>query len=158
VSTLTRIGTAVVTAVALAFAGAATPSEGASSGYRFVVTPIVPIEHSDFGVDFDIYVRLNRALPRLKSGKLDASLLVADRGGDGIVSTLGRKAGRCYGAPVDPSFTKSDALKHPRVGRLVTVKLVVKGKVVATRQVRLTRAKKARGEDQDAPYAAALGC
>jgi hypothetical protein len=150
---------AVVAALALALAGsAAAPSDGASTGYRFVGAPIVPIEHGDYGVGFDVYVRLNRALPRLKSGKLDASLLLADRGGDAFVSTVGRKGGHCYGAPVDPSFTKSDVLKHPRVGRLATVKLVVEGKVVATRRVRLSHAKTARGEDQDAPYVAALGC
>jgi hypothetical protein len=127
--------------------------------YRFVERPIVPIVRNAEGVaTFDVYAKLNRGVPRAADGTPRATLRVQDAGGDTTVATLGRRARHCVTAGVDPSFSKSRVLAHPRVGDVVRVRLYVGGKVVASATTRLSRPLRATTEDQDRPYAAALGC
>ena len=96
----TTIAASSLLVVCIAAAGVA---DGASS-YRLVKPAIVPIErvaaNAGGGYDFDVYVRLNRALPRLASGAPNATLELVDAGGDTHVATIGHKSGHCYGAPI----------------------------------------------------------
>ena len=141
--------------------GAAGVADGASR-YRLVKPAIVPIERvaapAGGGYDFDVYVRLNRALPRVVSGTLNATLELVDAGGDTHVAAIGRRSGHCYGAPIDPSFTKSHTLRHPRPGAIVKVTLRVAGRRVARVTTHLSKALHATTRDGDAPYARRLGC
>jgi hypothetical protein len=110
------------------------------------------------GADFDVYIRLNRALRRLASGAPNATLELADAGGDTHVSTIGRRGAHCYAAPIDPSFTRSKALMHPKPGAEVTVTLRVGAKRVLRVTAHLSKALRAPANDGDAPYARKLGC
>ena len=133
-----------------------TPSaRPASTGYRFIKPPIVPVQDGDV---LNVYVRLNRSLPRERSGKLQAALWVADAGGNAFVSTVGKRARRCYAAPIDTSFSRSHVLRHPKVDARVSVTLFVRGKLAARTHVRLSRELRTTGQSGDAPYIRALAC
>jgi hypothetical protein len=156
-----RLTAAGAVLAATALVATATAAHG-SSGYRFVRPPVVPIEriaaNAGGGYDFDVYVRLNRALPRLASGAPNATLELADAGGDTHVSTIGQRAGHCYAAPIDPSFTTSKALRHPKPGAEVKVTLRVGAERVLRVTAHLSRALRAPANAGDAPYARKLGC
>jgi hypothetical protein len=128
--------------------------------YRFARPPIVALEYnSDGDVQLGTYVKLNHQLPRSGNGGLGSTALwVADVGGSDPTGTLGRRASRCYAAEVDPSFTDSKVLKHPRAGDLVRVRVWIGTRVVADTHVRLSRSLNPRGTFRDGPYAKALGC
>lgn len=127
--------------------------------YHFLERPIVPLERDSQGRPaFDVYVKLNRDVPRTANGTPRATLRVQDAGGDTTVTTLGRRSRHCFAAGIDPSFSDSRVLAHPHVGDVARVRLYVNGKVAASASVRLTRPRRATTEDQDRPYAAALGC
>lgn len=145
--------------VLLSALGASSSHAAKPSAYRFVVRPIAPLErNSDGDAVFDVYVKLNRQLPRDRRRTPDAELWLADAGGTAPVVTLGRRSRNCYAAGIDTDFTASKVLRHPKLGDTVKVKLWVAGRLVASQVVHLTRPLKARGEDQDAPYVRALGC
>ncbi len=133
-------------------------AESTTAGYRFTAPPIVPFMRTEGGYAFDAYVRLNRSLVRDRQGAPRGSLLVNDAGGTNPIGTLGKRGRHCYTAAVDPSFNEPEALKKPKVGRRVTVTLVLNGEVVARRSARLSRPLPADGEDVDRPYARALRC
>jgi hypothetical protein len=110
------------------------------------------------GYDFDVYVRLDRPVPHRRSGANDATLELEDKGGPEPASTLGRKTGHCYTVPIDPSFSTSKALRHPRPGAAVTVRMYVAGRRVLRVTAHLSRALPAPIEHGEAPYARKLGC
>lgn len=154
---LGRVVTAVM-AVAIGL-GAVAPATGAEPAYRFVERPIVPVVRNSQGDPvFDVYVKLARDVPRTADGTPRASLWLQDAGGDTTVATLGRRARHCFTAGIDPSFSQSRVLAHPRTGDVVRVRLYVDGKVVADARTRLSRPLRSPTEDVDRPYAAALGC
>jgi hypothetical protein len=127
---------AAAAAATLTLLAAGPRAADATPSYRFVVPPSVTFA----------------------DGTLRASLRIQDKGGDAFMSTIGRRSRHCFGEPVDPSFTDSAILEHPRAGRIVKVRLLIGVKVVATTRVALRHELIARGEDQDAPYVAALRC
>jgi hypothetical protein len=137
---------------------ATAPAKDTDPTYRFVVKPIVPIEPDSSGgpAAFSVFARLNRAVPRDRFGAPRASLTVADSGGTSPVGTIGRRVRHCYETPIDPSFGKSQALRHPRPGRSVVVRLYVAGHLEASAKVGLSR--KRPSASGFGPYARALGC
>lgn len=156
---LPRLALAPLALVLVLALSASASDASAPSGYRFVVKPIAPLErNSDGDPTFDVYVKLNRRLPRGKDKTPQAELWLADSGGTLPVVTLGRRSRACYSAGVETDFTDSKVLRHPRRGDTIKVKLWVEDKLVASQVVHLTRPLKASGENQDAPYVKALGC
>jgi hypothetical protein len=152
-----RVCGAVVSVLVAALCAPAAGTAG--TGYRFVEKPIVPLEHDSTGAPaFDVYLKLNRQLPRARDGSPKAYMTIADVGGDQTAVTLGRRSSACYASGVDAGGTKSKVLRHPKLGATVRVRLWVEDQVAASTIVHLTRRLKPRGEDQDAPYAKALGC
>lgn len=124
--------------------------------YRFAAHPIVAMERDSSSGDyaFSVFARLNRSLPRDRFGAPRGELLVADSGGPAPISTIRRRT-HCYVEPIDPSFTKSRVLRHPRPGRQVVVRLYLSGQLMDHTTVALSRG---LSSSSSAPYARALGC
>jgi len=154
IRTIALLGAA---AIVLALAATA-PAKNVGPTYRFVVKPIVPIEPdaSSGTTAFSVFARLNRALPRDRFGAPRAFLRVADAGDTSPVGTIGRRSRHCYETPIDPSFGKSQALRHPRPGRTVVVRLYVAGHLEASAKVGLSRERSSA--NGFGPYVRALGC
>lgn len=155
-----RLAAPLTVALLTAALPAATGATGATGAFHpnFVRPPIVPLERdSDGHPAFDVYAKLDHAVPRTKSGGLAASLVLIDAGEGDSVSTLSRTS-HCYADGIDTTFSTSKILEHPHVGVRVRVRLLVGDRIAQTTYVRLSKPLKPRGENADTPYLRALGC
>jgi hypothetical protein len=94
---------------------------GSSSGYRFIGTPLVQYGYVSETLLF-VVVRLDRELPRTRSGKRIAAQMHIDDRGVRSLYVFGRPAEHCYRALL--LGTKgSSTLQHPRDGQQVSIRL-----------------------------------
>jgi hypothetical protein len=123
---------------ALLCGGAGGGQATASPRYRFVRPPLLLFAKDGSAYDFDVYVHLDRALPRTKAGPR-ASILIAGSGSDFRPIMLSASPA-CYtteeytGDAPPPA-----ALRAPHDGQPVRISLRVKGRTVAETTVRAAK-------------------
>ena len=163
---LLAAGAAVVVAVAVA-AGASGSASVAQ--YRFVESPIAVYSRASNGEPiYEIFVRLNRQVPRTASGSPLGGATLEGFGPDLPRSsnddgwgftTLGSRSRRCYSQSlIDflvPGADLPQRLEDPRPGRRVAARVYVRGAHrPLSRTVRLERRRSGSAQ----PYTRRLGC
>jgi hypothetical protein len=138
-----RLVAALVLAILLGWAS--TPAVAGAAGhasYRFVGAPTVAFSKKDPRF-FWVYWRLDRAAPSVGGDDGYDTYTTLDRTGKGndtgdtTTMGVGRRAKHCYNEVINQGL-RSRALRHPRIGRRVTVRLYVHGQREQTTHVRLS--------------------
>jgi hypothetical protein len=150
-----KLAAAVVLAC-VTFGASAALAPGHGVGLRFVGTPIVPIGKSDFGPTLEVVFRVNKGLPRYRSGHYRARIQVQDIGGNEPILSVDARKRHCYIEELDQDFSNERKIQHPKPGTPVEVRLFSNGHVVARAKTVLTRG--APVGELDAPYERTLGC
>jgi hypothetical protein len=149
---------AASTGLAIVMGGAASACPAAEKVYRFVGKPIITQtavpEAYGGGFTYDVYMRLNRPLPRVSAKRgYAAEVRVEGTGGDEGISTLGRRRKHCYATSTDTDLP----ISNPEVGTEVTLTVKPRGARTVRKRVKLSKPLPA-GFDLDKPYVKALDC
>lgn len=125
--------TGALATVAVPAYGECRTAAGSEPAYRVVgkVYAVIGVTDSKDPRDhvFDIYVRLNRAVPRVTvdgSRASGAVILLAGRGGAGHAQRVGRRSRHCYVGDVEP-LDPPKALRRAKPGRHVRYEVVIDG-------------------------------
>lgn len=150
------VGLTVGFALASGVAASACPAEGKEFHIvgKPVVTQTAVPEAYGGGFTYDIFLRLNRALPRVGAKRgYAASIRIDGVGGTDGISTLGRRSKRCYATATDMDLPIED----PKIGTEVTLTVKPRGAGTLRTRVALSEPLPA-GFDTGKPYIKALGC
>ena len=164
------IAVAAVLAAALSAGAKADEHTSSNDGYRFVRTPIVLFRPLSSKVEYIVYTRLNRAVPRLANGSPLAGAHVNDYGLDlppapgsesgwGL-ATGGNKIHHCYTESFLNVLTPlPGSLRNPRAGRPVKVAVYISGRArPVTATAHMERFRSRGTEPRTDPYLRRLGC